>query len=114
MPDLQEIIAKETLSKEEKEILQREIALKYVDFVQHWNNHSMCGVNGGKYIMNYDPVTQKYVGKGPFLRLYEEWHKENQNVSLPTFKFHEFLISYLSKELQDQVVIWETVAGPSG
>ena len=117
MVDLQEIISKEHLSAEDKDLLLKEISLKYVEFVRDWvkMDRSMCEVNGGRYVMSYDPLTQKWIGKGkgPFIRLYEEWKNKNQEVSLPTFKFHDYLVQYLPTELQDEVAINETVAGPS-
>ncbi|MDP3698664.1 MAG: hypothetical protein Q8R47_03685 [Nanoarchaeota archaeon] len=118
MADLTEIISKEHLSTNDKEVLLREISLKYVEFVRDWvkMDRSMCDVNGGRYVMSYNPLTQKSMGKGKgtFIRLYQEWQQEHQGVSLPTFKFHRYLVSYLPEDLQDEVAIWETVTGPSG
>ncbi|GEM_PF-4458222 len=117
MVDLTEIISKEHLSIEDKEILLREVALKYVAFVQDWikMDRSMCDVNGGRYVLSYDPLTQRSMGKGKgtFIRLYQEWQQENQGVSLATFKFHEYLVSYLPENLQNEVTVGEAVVGPS-
>jgi len=95
----------------------KEIAQMYLKYVQNWteSGERRC-VNGGEYVQRYDPLTQKSMGDGigPFIRLYTEWRQENQTVSLPTFKFHVYLASYLPEELRDEVAIWEAVPGPSG
>lgn len=115
MTDLTKIILKEHLSVEDKEVLLKEIAQMYLKYVQNWteSGENRC-VNGGEYVLRYNPLTQKSMDKGPFIRLYTEWRQENQTVSLPTFKFHVYLASYLPEELRDEVAIWEAVPGPSG